>query len=84
MILWSPPDVVYIGAIHPRHLSLGLLFMKAKKNVLCEKPLAMNSREVAEMVACARANDVFLMEVRSSRGIKEALPLYNVVCRFCS
>ena len=62
MILWSP-DVVYLGSIHPRHLSLSLLFMKAKKNVLCEKPLAMNSREVEEMVACARANNVFLMEV---------------------
>lgn len=56
-------DVVYIGVIHPHHLSTCLLFMNAKKNVLCEKPLAMNSKEVREILACAKMNDVFLMEV---------------------
>ncbi|KAM9860934.1 trans-1,2-dihydrobenzene-1,2-diol dehydrogenase [Aulostomus maculatus] len=55
-------DVVYIGVIHPYHLSTCLLFMNAKKNVLCEKPLAMNTREVKEILASAKMNDVFLME----------------------
>ncbi|XP_076011388.1 trans-1,2-dihydrobenzene-1,2-diol dehydrogenase-like [Genypterus blacodes] len=55
-------DVVYVGVIHPCHLSTSLLFMNAKKNVLCEKPLAMNSREVQQIIACAKMNDVFLME----------------------
>lgn len=56
-------DVVYIGTIHPYHLSTGKLFMKSKKNVLIEKPLAMNLREVQELIAAARDNSVFLMEV---------------------
>lgn len=56
-------DVVYIGVIHPYHLSTCLLFTNAKKNVLCEKPLAMNSKEVQEILASAKRNDVFLMEV---------------------
>ncbi|XP_069030532.1 trans-1,2-dihydrobenzene-1,2-diol dehydrogenase [Embiotoca jacksoni] len=55
-------DVVYIGVIHPYHLKTCLLFTNAKKNVLCEKPLAMNSREVQEILASAKRNDVFLME----------------------
>ncbi|KAG7242539.1 hypothetical protein INR49_020252 [Caranx melampygus] len=55
-------DVVYVGVIHPYHLSACLLFTNAKKNVLCEKPLAMNSREVQEILASAKRNDVFLME----------------------
>lgn len=55
--------MVYIGVIHPHHLSTCLLFTEAKKNVLCEKPLAMNSREVKEILASAHKNDVFLMEV---------------------
>ncbi|XP_008308603.1 trans-1,2-dihydrobenzene-1,2-diol dehydrogenase [Cynoglossus semilaevis] len=55
-------DVVYIGVIHPYHLSTCLLFTNAKKNVLCEKPLAMNSKEVKEILSSARRNDVFLME----------------------
>ena len=37
--------------------------MNAKKNVLCEKPLAMNLREVQEMVAAAKLNNIFFMEV---------------------
>uniref|UniRef100_A0A3Q0R2T5 Trans-1,2-dihydrobenzene-1,2-diol dehydrogenase n=1 Tax=Amphilophus citrinellus TaxID=61819 RepID=A0A3Q0R2T5_AMPCI len=55
-------DVVYIGVIHPYHLSTCLLFTNAKKNVLCEKPLAMNTKEVQEILASAKRNDVFLME----------------------
>lgn len=56
-------DVVYIGTIHTRHLSTGKLFIESKKNVLIEKPLAMNSREVQELITAARDNNVFLMEV---------------------
>lgn len=56
-------DVVYIGNIHPHHLTTGKLFMKSNKNVLIEKPLAMNSREVQELIATAEENTVFLMEV---------------------
>ncbi len=56
-------DVVYIGTIHPHHLSAGKLFMQSRKNVLIEKPLAMNSREVQELITAAKDNRVFLMEV---------------------
>ncbi|KAJ7985969.1 hypothetical protein DPEC_G00345970 [Dallia pectoralis] len=55
-------EVVYVGVIHPYHLPVSTLFMKAQKNVLCEKPLAMNLREVQEIVTSAKMNNVFLME----------------------
>ncbi|XP_029953543.1 trans-1,2-dihydrobenzene-1,2-diol dehydrogenase [Salarias fasciatus] len=55
-------DVVYIGVIHPYHLKTCLMFTNAKKNVLCEKPLGMNSREVQQILASAKENSVFLME----------------------
>lgn len=64
-------DVVYVGVIHPYHLSTCLLFTNAKKNVLCEKPLAMNTKEVKEILASAKANNVFLMEVRIEPTKKE-------------
>lgn len=57
-------DVVYIGVIHPYHLNTCLLFTNAKKNVLCEKPLAMNTKEVQQILASAKKNGVFLMEVQ--------------------
>ncbi|XP_008403828.1 trans-1,2-dihydrobenzene-1,2-diol dehydrogenase-like isoform X7 [Poecilia reticulata] len=55
-------DVVFIGVIHPYHLKACKLFINAKKNVLCEKPLAMNTKEVKEILDSAKKNDVFLME----------------------
>ncbi|XP_034076676.1 trans-1,2-dihydrobenzene-1,2-diol dehydrogenase-like isoform X2 [Gymnodraco acuticeps] len=59
-------DVVYIGVIHPYHLSTCLLFTNAKKNVLCEKPLAMNTKKMKEILSSAKRNDVFLMEKMAS------------------
>lgn len=56
-------DVVYVGTIHPHHHPVGMIFLTAKKNVLCEKPLAMNQREVKDLLAAAKENNVFLMEV---------------------
>ncbi|XP_037553494.1 trans-1,2-dihydrobenzene-1,2-diol dehydrogenase [Nematolebias whitei] len=55
-------DVVYVGNIHPYHLKTCSLFTNAKKNVLCEKPLGMNTREVKEILDSAKKNNVFLME----------------------
>ncbi|XP_033026749.1 trans-1,2-dihydrobenzene-1,2-diol dehydrogenase-like [Lacerta agilis] len=55
-------DVVYVGSVHTQHHALVLLFLRAKKNVLCEKPMGMNAAEVWDMVQVARENSVFLME----------------------
>ncbi|XP_049574444.1 trans-1,2-dihydrobenzene-1,2-diol dehydrogenase-like isoform X1 [Syngnathus scovelli] len=55
-------DVVHIGTIHTNHLSSSLLFLNAKKPVLCVKSLGMTSKEVKEILACAKKNNVFFME----------------------
>ena len=61
-----PPDVVYLGVLHTQHLRVGLLFLNAGKNVLCEKPFAMNSGEVKQLIDAAGKNNVFLMEVQTT------------------
>nr|XP_033816667.1 trans-1,2-dihydrobenzene-1,2-diol dehydrogenase isoform X2 [Geotrypetes seraphini] len=55
-------DIIYVGTLHTQHRDIVLLFLQARKNVLCEKPLAMNAKEVKELVTAARKNNVFLME----------------------
>ncbi|KAF7653286.1 hypothetical protein LDENG_00085200 [Lucifuga dentata] len=74
-------DVVYIGVIHPYHLSTCLLFMNAKKNVLCEKPLAMNSREAQQIVASAKKNDVFFMEAVWTRFFPASMEIKRLLAQ---
>lgn len=54
--------MIYIGSIHPLHLPLAKEALDAGKPVLCEKPLCINSRETAELLAYARRKNLFLME----------------------
>lgn len=55
-------DIVYIATPHSFHREHAILCMNHKKAVLCEKAFAINSREVKEMIECARKNKTFLME----------------------
>ncbi|RXM94283.1 Trans-1,2-dihydrobenzene-1,2-diol dehydrogenase [Acipenser ruthenus] len=79
--LFSVADVVYLGTIHPQHHPVGLLFLRAKKNLLCEKPLAMNMREVLELTAAARENDVFLMEALWTRYFPASIQISDVLAQ---
>ena len=55
-------DAVYIATPHSSHKEYALLCLNHKKAVLCEKPLAMNSQDVEEMIFVAKTNNVLLME----------------------
>lgn len=55
-------DVVYVATPHPYHCENTLMCLENGKAVLCEKPFAMNEKEVLRMIASARENNVFLME----------------------
>lgn len=55
-------EIIYIASLHPRHAELSIAALEKGKAVLCEKPLAMNQRQVEKMIAIAQYNEVFLME----------------------
>lgn len=55
-------DAVYIATPHTYHHDHAILCLQHKKAVLCEKSLAINKKEVEEMIACAKENNTFLME----------------------
>ncbi|WP_039056862.1 Gfo/Idh/MocA family oxidoreductase [Enterobacter sp. Bisph1] len=55
-------DAVYIASPNAMHFSQSQLFLRHKKHVICEKPLASNLREVEAAIACARENQVVLFE----------------------
>ncbi|RFS15948.1 Gfo/Idh/MocA family protein [Emticicia sp. C21] len=62
-------DVIYIATPHTSHAENAILCLKNKMAVLCEKPFAMNLKEVQKMVDTARENDTFLMEAMWTRFI---------------
>ena len=71
-------DVVYVATPHVQHHENALMLLNGGVAVLGEKPFAMNSRQVREMVETARTKQVFLMEALWSRfmpGIEFTLDL---------
>ncbi|CAD7085587.1 unnamed protein product [Hermetia illucens] len=66
-------EIVYIGAIHPHHLELGMLMLSNRKHVLVETPLCMNEKQARKLIKYAEQKKLFLMEAVWSRF----LPCYQ-------
>lgn len=55
-------EAVYIPLTNEIHYEWIMKSMKAGKHVLCEKPMAPNAKQTAELFAAAKENNVLLME----------------------
>ena len=66
-------DVIYIATPHNLHFENTILCLQHQKAVLCEKPFAMNLKQVEEMIRTAKEKKVFLMEAMWSKF----LPHFN-------
>jgi scyllo-inositol 2-dehydrogenase (NADP+) len=83
-------DAVYIASPNILHSRQSIIFLESGKNVLCEKPIASNSKELTDMIKAARSNNVLLMEAMKTtfipafRSIKENLHKVGKVRRFVS
>lgn len=73
--LYHDPDVeiVYISSTHNTHFRHGIELLKAKKHVLCEKPMTTNYMDTLSLVHEARKQNVFLMEAIWTR----CMPAYR-------
>ncbi len=84
-------DVVYIGSIHPRHRDNCVAMLSAGKPVLCEKPLAVNLKQVKHMTDTARQKQCLLMEVNQTKKdtsleapkitVDDSVYIYNSNCK---
>lgn len=81
-------DAVYIASPNSLHAEQAIIFMKHKVHVLCEKPIASNTKELTSMIAAARENNVLLMEALKSTfmpnflAVKENLHKIGKVRRY--
>lgn len=55
-------QAIYISTPHPSHAEWCIKAARARKHILCEKPLTMNHAEAMVVAEAAREHGVFLME----------------------
>ncbi|HED1419601.1 TPA: Gfo/Idh/MocA family oxidoreductase [Kluyvera georgiana] len=73
-------DAVYIASPNSLHAPQTELFLRHKKHVICEKPLASNIDEAERVIAAARENQVVLFEAFKTASLpnfqqlQQALP----------
>jgi len=72
-------DAVYVSTPHPMHCANALLALEAGKNVLVEKPFAMDAEEASRMIAKAREKGLFLMEAMWTRFLPHIVELRKVI-----
>ena len=60
-------DIVYIATPHNSHAHYTILALDHKKAVLCEKPFAINKKQVLQMIDASKKNQTFLMEAMWTR-----------------
>ena len=68
-------DAVYIASPNSLHFTQTSLFLRHKKHVICEKPLASNLREVEAAIALARENQVVLFEAFKTASLPNFIAL---------
>ena len=72
-------DIVYIALPHPLHAEWGMKACKARKPVLCEKPLGLSTLEARAMLHAAGKAEVFMGEAYMYRQHPQTLRLLELV-----
>ncbi|HEU5087209.1 MAG TPA: Gfo/Idh/MocA family oxidoreductase [Roseiflexaceae bacterium] len=75
----SEVDAIYIPLPNSMHREWTIRAAQAGKHILCEKPLAMNAAECAEMQAAAEQHGVLLMEAFMYRFHPQTLRVQELV-----
>jgi predicted dehydrogenase len=74
-------DVVYVATPHPMHFENASLALEHGKPVLVEKAFTMNGAQARELVALARARNLFMMEAMWTRFLPHVAALRDLIAR---
>jgi scyllo-inositol 2-dehydrogenase (NADP+) len=72
-------DLVAIITPHDSHGKLGVQCLEAGVGVVCEKPMAVSSKEVKEMMAAAKKNKVLLSTFHNRRWDGDFMTLRDLI-----
>ena len=76
-------DAVYIASPNSLHFPQTRQFLRHKKHVICEKPLASNLQEVEAAIKTARENNVVLFEAFKTASLPNFLLLKQSFDKIC-
>ena len=72
-------DLVYIALPHSHHHEWTIKALQAGKNVLCEKPLAVNAAQAQEMISLAESKNLLLAEAMWTRYLPSAKIISDII-----
>jgi len=72
-------DIVYIATPNNLHHPNTLLCLNNGKAVICEKPLALNEKQVLEMIALAHQKNLFLMDALWTKFLPHYRKMIEIV-----
>jgi len=72
-------DVVYVATPHHGHAENSIMLLENGIPVLCEKPLAINGRQVAAMLDASERHQTYLMEALWTRFLPKIQRLLSLV-----
>ncbi len=72
-------DLVYIALPHPFHYVWAKEALLKGKNVLCEKPLTVNSKQAQELFTIAKEKNLFFSEAMWTRFLPSVKSVVDVV-----
>lgn len=72
-------DAVYIASPNALHFIQSSLFLRHKKHVICEKPLASNLREADAAIALAKENQVVFFEAFKTASLPNFIALQQAL-----
>ncbi|MBC3930589.1 Gfo/Idh/MocA family protein [Undibacterium curvum] len=75
----SQIEVIYVATPHIFHAKNSLMCLKAGKNVLCEKPFALNLREAEQVINVAKQKHLFIMEAMWTRFLPAIIEAKNII-----
>ncbi|MFT4153311.1 Gfo/Idh/MocA family protein [Parafilimonas sp.] len=73
------PDAVYIATPHSLHYEHAMFCLENKIPVLCEKPLAINEKQVYGLIEASKKNNTFLMEGLWTRFLPSFQFLFDII-----
>lgn len=72
-------DIVLIATPNHHHKEIAVKALNSKKNVVCEKPVALSSGELEEILAAAKANDRLFVVHQNRRWDEDYLTVKRIV-----